>query len=203
MEIGGKEIRFKGSLIRIAYIDGEGYQFLDDPESTLELLRKSGTRADLFTFIQKISETTPKYSYPMELDNTAALPISTFDEWMTHQINFKERNKVRKSAKNGVVVREVPFDDDLLRGIQTIYSESPIRQGRRFWHYGKDVEALRGFKRIQLPSSYIPLTAIGRMAFRLGLHHGATDWIPESAIAKYRSIRRHWYAKRFPGIDNA
>ena len=297
MEIGGKEIRFKGSLIRIAYIDGEGYQFLDDPESTLELLRKSGTRADLFTFIQKISETTPKYSYPMELDNTAALPISTFDEWMTHQINFKVRNKVRKSAKNGVVVREVPFDDDLLRGIQTIYSESPIRQGRRFWHYGKDVEALRGikatfldrsvfigaflegnligfvklvynedrtqaglmhivsmikhrdkaptnaliaqsvrscadraipylwyakfsygkkqsdtlsdfkqhngFQRIELPRYYIPLTAIGRMAFRLGLHHGATDWIPESAIAKYRSIRRHWYAKRFPGIDNA
>lgn len=130
-------------MIRIAFIDGEGYQFLKDPEAALVSLRKSGTRIDLFTFIQKLSDTSPKYSYPMEWDNMAVLRISTFDDWITHQIDFKVRNRTRKAAKNGVVVREVPFDDALIRGISTIYNESPIRQGRRFWHYGTDLTYAR------------------------------------------------------------
>ena len=62
---------------------------------------------------------------------------------MKHQIDFKARNKVRKAEKNGVVVREVPLDDTLVRGITAIYNECPIRQGKRFWHYGKDFEAVR------------------------------------------------------------
>lgn len=146
MEIFGKEIRFRGRLVRTAYLDGEGYQFLDDPSSAAEVLQRSQPRADLFTFIQKISDTTPKYNYPMEWDNFAVLPVSTFDHWMKHQIDFKVRNKARKSEKHGVVVREVPFDDSLIRGISTIYNESPIRQGRRFPHYQKDFDALRRMK---------------------------------------------------------
>ena len=67
----------------------------------------------------------------MEPDNIAALRVSTFDEWMTKQIDFKVRNKVRKATKNGVVVREVPFDDAYVRGIHAIYNESPIRQESR------------------------------------------------------------------------
>ena len=42
-----------------------------------------------------------------------------------------------------MVVREVPFDDAFVRGISAIYNESPIRQGKPFWHYGKDFEAVR------------------------------------------------------------
>jgi hypothetical protein len=82
----------------------------------------------------------------MEWDNMAVLPISTFDDWMTHTINFKVRNKVRKAAKNGVVVQEVPLDENLIQGISTIYNESPIRQGRPFRHYRKDLETLRRMK---------------------------------------------------------
>ena len=143
LEICGKELRINGRIIRIGYIDGEGYQFLDDPEAALESLRKSGPRVDIFTFIQKLSETTPKYKYPMEWDNMAALPISTFDDWMTKQIDFKVRNKTRKAAKMGVSVQEVPFDDAYVRGIHAIYNESPVRQGKPFWHYGKDIDAVR------------------------------------------------------------
>lgn len=146
MEIDGKDIRIKGGLARIGFLDGEGFQFVDDPESVLDGLRKSETRIDLFTFIQRLSDATPRYNYPMEWDNMAVLPISTFDDWMKNQINFKVRNKIRKAEKNGVVVREVPLDDTLIRGISTIYNESPIRQGRRFSHYGKDLETLRKMK---------------------------------------------------------
>ena len=55
-------------------------------------------------------------AYPMEWDNVAALPVSTFDHWWTKQINSKTRNVVRLAEKKGVVVREVPFDDVLVRG---------------------------------------------------------------------------------------
>jgi hypothetical protein len=143
LEVCGKELRIDGRLIRIAFLDGEGYQFLEDPEAALRSLRSSGARIDLFTFIQRLSDTSPKYSYPMEWDNMAALRISTFDDWMTKQINSKVRNMIRKSAKNGVVVHEVPFDDAYVRGIHAIYNESPTRQGKPFWHYGKDLETVR------------------------------------------------------------
>ncbi len=146
MEVYGKEIRARGGLIRIAFLDGEGYQFLEDPAAAVEALRKSGIRANLFTFIQKLSETSPKYNYTMEWDNMATLRVSSFDHWMKHQIDFKVRNKIRKAEKNGVVVREVPFEESLVQGIHAIYNESPIRQGKRFWHYGKDLEAVRRMK---------------------------------------------------------
>jgi hypothetical protein len=143
MEICGKELRIDGKLIRIGFIDGEGYQFLEDPEAALGSVRDCGARIDIFTFIQKLSETPPKLNYPMELDNMAALRVSTFDNWMTKQIDFKVRNKVRKATKTGVVVREVPYDDVYVQGIHAIYNESPTRQGKPFWHYGKDLETVR------------------------------------------------------------
>ena len=297
MEICGKQVRINGTLVRIGIVDGEGYQFLEEPERAIETLRKTRKRIDLFTFVQRISETKPKYSYPMELDNMAVLRISTFDDWMTNTINFKVRNKVRKAAKNGVVIQEVPLDENLIQGISTIYNESPIRQGRRFRHYRKDLETLRrmkasfadcsifigayfegnligfiklvvdehreqaglmhifsmmrhrdkaptnaliaqavkscaergipnlwyanmsygkkqtdslaefkrhnGFQKVEVPRYFVPLTTAGRIALRFGLHHGLADWIPEPIAARYRKIRSIWYAKRFPGLQDA
>jgi hypothetical protein len=297
MEVFGKEIRIRGKLIRIAFLDAEGYRFLEDPEVALEYLRSCRSRIDLFTFIQKLSDTSPKFHHPMEWDNMAALRVSSFDDWMKHQIDFKARNKVRKAEKNGVVVREVPLDDTLVRGITAIYNECPIRQGKRFWHYGKDFEAVRqmngtfldqsifigaffqdnligfvklvsdenrdqaglmqivsmiqhrdkaatnaliaqsvrscadrgishlwyanfsygkkqpdsladfkrhnGFQKVDLPRYYIPLTVAGRIALRLGLHNSTAEWIPEPLAARFRKIRSLWYAKKFPGFENA
>jgi hypothetical protein len=143
MQICGKQALVEGKLVRVARLDAEGYDFFDDPELALEAIRKSGAGADLFTFTQKLSDTSPKYSYPMEWDNFAALRVTTFDDWMTKQIDFKARNKARKAAKNGVAVKEVPFDDELVKGISAIYDETPVRQGKPFWHYRKDFAAVR------------------------------------------------------------
>ncbi len=297
MQICGKQALIEGKLVRVARLDAEGYDFLEDPEAALEIIRKSPAGADLFTFTQKLSDTSPKYSYPMEWDNLAALRVTTFDDWMTKQIDFKARNKARKAAKNGVVVQEVPFDDDLIKGISGIYNESPIRQGRRFWHYRKDLETLRrmkatfsdrsvfigaffegsmigfiklvpsedrsqaglmhimsmfqhrdkastnaliaqavrscadrripylwyanfsyrkkqqdsladfkrhnGFQKVNVPRYYVPLTLRGQIAFQLGLHHEIADSIPEPLAATFRKIRRFWYARKFPGFENA
>jgi hypothetical protein len=146
LDVCGKEIRSHGKLIRIGLLDGEGYQFLKDPEAAVEDLRKSGGGTDLFTFTQKLAETTPKYTYPMEWDNLAAIHLSTYDEWMARQIKPEVRTHIRKAAKKGVVVREVPFDDALIRGIAAIYNETPVRRGKSFPHYGINLETLRKMK---------------------------------------------------------
>ena len=143
IQVSGKEIRIKGRLLRIASLEGDGYLFVDQPDAVLEGLRKSPTRIDLFTFTQKLSDTSPKYKYPMELDNMAALPVSTYENWWTRQLNDKTRNMVRRAEKKGVSTREVAFDDTLVNGIWEIYNESLIRQGKPNAHYGKDLETIR------------------------------------------------------------
>ncbi len=143
MKICDVEIKIEGRYLRIAYLDADRYKFIEDPESMVEGLRKSGRRIDLFTFTQRLTDTTPKYPYPMEWDNLAVLPVTTFEHWWTKQINSGPRGRVRMAEKKGVITREVSFDDELARGIWAIYNECPIRQGRRFPHYGKDLQTVR------------------------------------------------------------
>jgi len=137
-----KEIRVSGRLLRIARLDAELYLFLTDPEPMIEHLRQGQERIDIFTFIQSLPDTKPSFEYPMEWDNLAVLPISTFENWWNKQICFKARNKAKQAEKKGVVIREVEFDENLARGIWQIYNESPVRQGRKFRHYGKDFETV-------------------------------------------------------------
>ncbi|HEX5412883.1 MAG TPA: hypothetical protein VFZ27_13620 [Terriglobia bacterium] len=153
MVVCGKDVVFRGKLIRIAYLDAEGYQFLDDPEATMASLRTSRRRADLLTFIQRVSSRSPEFRYPMEWDNFAVLPITTYDDWTANQVNNKTRNMIRKAERKGVTAREMPFDDALIRGIHAIYNESPIRQGRPFRHYGKDLETVHGLTATYLDQS--------------------------------------------------
>ncbi len=153
MKVCGKEIRVQGRLIRIARLDADRFHFLDEPELMLDALRKSEIPIDIFTFLQKVSETSPKYRYPMEWDNFAALPISTFDDWWSRQIGFKARNKAKQAEKKGITLHEVPFNDALVRGIWEVYNESPVRQGRPFAHYGKDIETVRREEATYLDSS--------------------------------------------------
>jgi hypothetical protein len=287
VKVCGKEIRITGRLVRTARLEADTYEFLENPEPTLDAMKKCGERVDLFTFMQRLPETTPKYAYPMEWDNLAALPVSTFDQWWTEQIGFKARNKAKQAEKKGVKVREVHFDDTLVRGIQKIYNETEVRQGTRNTHYGKDFATLyreeatflessifigaflgeeligfaklvhdetrtqaglmnivsmvrhrdkaptnalvaqavrscaergipylvysrfaygkkqqssltdfkerNGFKKIDLPRYYVPLTWLGGAALRLGLHQRLVDHLPASVSAKMRELRAAWH----------
>ena len=290
MIVCGKNVAVSGRLIRIARLDADGYQFLDQPESFLEGLRTSRARFDLFTFMQKLPETTPNFSYPMEWDNLAALPLTTYDRWWNEQLRFKARNKARQAAKKGVSFRIVPFGDELVRGIWEIYNECPVRQGRPFTHFGKDLatvhkeeatylessvfigaffegkmigfvklvwdetqtqaglmnivsmikhrdkaptnaliaEAVRvcagrgtsylvysnfaygkkqsdsvaefkasnGFQRFELPRYYVPLTPLGALAYRVGLHRKWVDRFPQPVVRKVRQLRNAWYNRK-------
>jgi hypothetical protein len=297
IEICGREVVIEGGILRIARVHGDGYRFLDDPVRVVNELRKCGARVDLFTFAQRLPESQSKFSYPLEWDNLAVLRVTTFENWWTQQIGFKARNKAKQAEKKGVVIREVPFDDELVAGIWEIYNESPIRQRRRFPHYGKDVktvyreeatfldssifigayfenkligfiklvpdetctqaglmnivslikhwdkapqnaliayavracanrsirylvysnfdygkkrqDSLRdfkersGFQRVDTPRYYVPLTAVGQAAFRLGLHHRLGERIPEPFAARLRELRAVWYKRRYRSVMEA
>lgn len=153
LSFGGRELVIERGLCRVAHLDADDYKFLDDPEATIGELCGAKTRIDLFTFLQKLPDTTPKHAYPIEWDNMAVLPISTFENWWTKQIGFKARNKAKQAEKKGVVVREAPFDDALVQGIWEIYNECPVRQERLFPHYGKSLEAVREMSATFLDSS--------------------------------------------------
>lgn len=290
MKVCGKDLKVRGRLIRIACLDSDGYESLHDPQAVLDGLRQSGIRVDLFTFMQIMPETQPKYGYPMEWDNLAVLPVSTFDDWWKNQIRSLSRNRARQAEKKGVTLREVALDDSFINGIWQIYNECPVRQGRPFPHYGKDAETVHkmiatfadtsifigaflenrligfakltcdptgaqanlmsilsmiqhrdkapanaliaqavrscaergiahlvyqrfsygrrqrdslsdfkennGFRRVDVPRYYIPLSRMGRAALRFGMHHRMTDRFPGPVLAKLRGFRTAWYARK-------
>ena len=98
----GKEIRICGRFLRIAQLEGDGYEFLADPDTMIDALRRSSVSIDLFTFLQKLPDTSPKYSYPMEWDNLAVVPVSTFEHWWTRQIRPEARNGPGRRKRRGL-----------------------------------------------------------------------------------------------------
>src|SRR4051794_16814957 len=141
MLAGNTTIRITGHILRIALLDADMYQHVSEPELLIDALRQAGERIDLFTFLQPLPAAEPKYPYPMEWDNLAVLELSSFDQWWK-SIGCKTRNKARLAEKKRVSLREVPFDDALVRGIWEIYNEVPVRQGRPFPHFGKSRETI-------------------------------------------------------------
>jgi len=138
-----KELTVSRRFPRTVRLRAEYYEFVDEPERFLQQLAEQKVPADLFTFLQRPGDPTPRFPYPHEFDHIAVLRIDTYEKWWKQQINDKTRNMVRKASKKGVTIRCSEFNDELVKGIQTIYNESPIRQGKRFRHYGKDIETLR------------------------------------------------------------
>jgi hypothetical protein len=145
MMVCSRDIQVQGGLVRIARMAGEKYTFPYDPEAVLEGLRRCGSRIDIFTFLEALPGTSPRYSYRMEMDNLAVLPVSTFENWWNNQIRSYPRNRARQAEKRGVVLREVPFGEGLIKGICEIYNETPIRQGKRFPHFGMKFERAREY----------------------------------------------------------
>jgi hypothetical protein len=153
LKFDNRALVINGQICRVAHLDAEDYKFPTDPQAVVAALRESKAPVDIFTFLQKLPETAPKYPYPVEMDNMAVLPVTTFDNWWSKQIGFKARNKAKQAGKKGISIRETPFNEDLARGIWEIYNECPVRQERRFPHYGKSLQAVHTMSATYLDSS--------------------------------------------------
>jgi len=148
LTIAGNTIVVGSGWIKVASVQGGDYTEteLKDPATCVKELkqqRRSVSQADIFSFSQMIPDTAPKYDYACELDSVAVIRVDSFADWWNNRVSSYLRKDVRKAEKLGVVVRPVAFDDHLVKGIMEIYDETPIRQGRQFWHYKKGFEAVK------------------------------------------------------------
>jgi hypothetical protein len=145
-DIFGRTIIVTGKWLRVAAAKDEELaerEVVEHPAAFIEQIRKSPLRADILTFAQKLPETEPKHEGHVEWDNWAAVPTASFKDWWEKRLPQESRKNVRRAAKRGVVVKVVEFNDELVRGIREIYNETPTRQGRRFWHFGKDFDTVK------------------------------------------------------------
>ena len=130
-------------FIKTAALKHEWQEEIDDPREAIRELTASPATIDLLRFWQRIPETEPKYNYYHEWRHVAAIRISDFKTWWEKQVNSNTRRLVRKSEKLGVTAIECELNDELILGITGMFNESPVRRGKRFWHYGKSFEAVK------------------------------------------------------------
>jgi hypothetical protein len=279
VEIGGQTYAINRGVVTTVTLDDEWFHEVSDPPAVVEVLRRDrALGVDLFSFCQRLPNTEPLYPHPCEWESIAALRIQSYDEWWA-SLEGTTRTQIRKTAKLGVEVRECVYDDDFVRGMTAIFNETPIRQGRRFWHYGKNFETVKrqfsrnlfredligafyqkeligfvmlgrcpeyadlgqiiskvvhrdkqvqsaliakavelcgarqipylvyafwtndslghfkrklGFREAKLPRYFVPLTAKGRLAMRIGAHRGFKAMLPAKVIASLKQARNSW-----------
>ncbi len=141
-DIEGIAVQVSGIYPRIARLRSEQFTTVEDPHSFIPAV-KANVRADIFSFIQPVGDHVPRHSYHQEWVDFAVLHFDSYESWWKDQLNDKTRNMIRKAAKKGIEVRTVICDDALIEGIKEIYDETPVRQGKPFKHYGKDLATLR------------------------------------------------------------
>ena len=147
VQVNDKTVIVTGRWLKVAAVNDEDWQegeVVSSPALFLANLREhKGLGADIFTFSQKPPDATPRFPFLYEWDSVAAIRVVSFSDWWTNRVSTDLRRDVRKAAKLGVEVRPVLFNDDLVRGIMGIYDETPIRQGKPFWHYKKSFDAVK------------------------------------------------------------
>jgi len=172
VQIDGGTIVVTGKWLKIASVRDEELiegEIVRDPQRFISELKTRAPRADILTFPQTGYDATPKYHYPFEWDNVAAACTTSFKDWW-EKLPQEARKNARRAAKRGVSVRAAKFDDDFVKAIKSIYDETPVRQGMRFWHFGKDFETVKTengtyLERSEFIGAYLDAELIGFLKF--------------------------------------
>lgn len=144
--IDGRTVIATGKWIKIAAVQDEELiedDPITDPKLFVAQLKDTHLKADIFTLAQRIPDTTPKHKHHLEWDNFAVIPITGFSDWWEKRAEYDVRKAVKRAKKRGVIVTQTEFNDSFVEGICGIYNESPIRQGKAFWHYQKEFDAVK------------------------------------------------------------
>src|SRR4030095_7882608 len=145
LDVDGRTIVVTGTWLKMAAFRDEELvkgNLVSDPVEFIGRLRAGGLKADVLCFSQAIDEPAPKFNYSYDLDNVAAADTRDFNRWW-ESLPQESRKNARRAAKRGVIVDSAVLDEAFVRGIKRIYDESPVRQGMKFWHYGKELERVR------------------------------------------------------------
>jgi hypothetical protein len=142
LEIDGQTYTVSKGLATVVSLEDEWYEDVAHPHSVIDALKDSRVGADLFTFWQRLPDVQPQFDFYKELETIAALPIISYEHWWNKQIKSRTRTLIRKAEK-AIEVRETTYDDAFVQGMTDVFNETPVRQGRSFWHYGKTVDTVR------------------------------------------------------------
>ena len=288
IEVCGVVLVVTGKILKVARIHDEVWLDsgkLPSPTEIVEKLRNAGKCPDVFTFTQRISDLSSRYPYHFEWVNVAAATIESYRMWFEKDIHRSARKHIRKAQREGIIAEITPYNDALIEGICSIFNEMRVRQGKKFWHYGKSFDEVKqesgtyldrsvfigahlgselvgfmkividgevgtmmqilsktshfpkrpnnaliskavefceskgikyliygehtygkkekstlidfkeknGFRKIELPRYYVPLTAKGHFAIKFGIHKGWTNLIPRWATKTAIHLRSKYY----------
>jgi hypothetical protein len=146
VQVSGRTVVVTGKWLRMAAVKDELLvegEVITDPAPFVEQIKKSGLRAEIFSFAQKLPDVTARHGYYTEWDNAAVVPITNYENWLKNRVEYDVRKAVRKAKRLEVVVKPAEFDDGFVRGIVGIYNDNPVRQKKPFWHYQKEFEAVK------------------------------------------------------------
>lgn len=85
------------------------------------------------------------------------------------------------------------------RGIQFLIYEKFV-YGKKTADGLTQFKEVNGFKRFDFPRYYVPLTPLGSLVLRLGLHRDLADQLPVSVTDRIRKARSAWYNWRFRSV---
>ena len=280
--IDNKEISISGRIFRTAKLRHEWCDFLEDPKASVQKLKQATRKADVFTFVPEVYGAQMAFPYHKDVASVSILSFKDYKTWW-EELDFKVRNKIRKAQKAGVELREVELSDEFAKGVESIYNESPMRQGRKFYHYGKKADAIKeeltsfsaqsilvgaffngeligfmklfrgenilrtvhiiakishrdkpvmdaliakavelceqqgighlqygswtdggvgtfrikhGFKRVDTPRYFVPLTMRGALMLKLSMHRPLRERLPESWVTHLKNLRSKWTSFR-------
>ena len=156
VRVGNQTFIISGKFAKTASLRRDKNEWFEDvhnPEEIIRALKAAPVTIDLLRFWQRVPETEPKFGYYKEWRHIAAIPVRDYQSWFKKKISPKARNKIRKSEKFGVLIRETEFGDELVRGIMEVFNQSPVRRGKPFWHYGKDFDTVKEEMSLDLKES--------------------------------------------------
>ncbi|MGE0023279.1 MAG: hypothetical protein AB7S70_06580 [Hyphomicrobium sp.] len=143
--IEGREVVSVGRWLRVATINDDEWlegELVSDPERFADDLIESGLPADIFVYSGPLEGAPVNSRYHTYMENAAVIRTDQFKQWW-EGLPQEARKNARRAAKKGIEMRSASLDDALAAGIKAIYDETPLRQGRKFWHYGKGLAAVK------------------------------------------------------------
>jgi len=146
LQVEDRAIITTGRWLKMATVRDEAHlpgENIKNPEAAIAQLKAWGAKPDIFCFAQKQGDPEPRHPYYFEWNDFAAIPITTYENWQKNQIKKDVKENLRRAKREGIVVRSSPYDDEFVRGIKSLCDETPLRQGKPFWHYGKTFEEIK------------------------------------------------------------
>ena len=119
------------------------YERIEDAEVLIRSLKNARRKLHVFTFFQRVPDVIPYYKYHVEPYSVAVIKLTNYADWWNNSIGQNARQAVKRSKKNGIEIRVSNLDLEFVKGISSIYNETPIRQGKRFPHFKDSLEKIQ------------------------------------------------------------